>query len=56
MVQLRPNDSCCINNLDSSNKCNKMVKEDLVGCTEAETLARTVIKTVVDELNIIVGV
>ena len=38
--------------LDSSNKCNKKVLKYLVRCPEAQRLARTVIKTVGNELNI----
>ncbi len=40
--------------LDSSDKCNKMVVRDLVGCSEAEALTRTVIKTLVDESDVVV--
>ena len=38
--------------LDSSNKCNKMVIEYLVGGFEAQDLTRTVIKTVSNEPDI----
>ncbi|HQY68642.1 MAG TPA: hypothetical protein PLD38_15300, partial [Pyrinomonadaceae bacterium] len=33
---------------------NKMVVKDLVGCSEAEALTRTVIKTLVDESDVVV--
>jgi hypothetical protein len=51
----RQNSVLQIDYVDSSNKCNKVIIEDLVRGSEEKGLTRTVIKAVIDPLDIILG-
>ena len=41
--------------MHSSHKCNRLIEEDLVRCSETESLARAVVKAVLDQLDGLIG-